>query len=300
MCYNININHDFKHMKGNTQKIITPKKFVLNGIFFGSEKPKNIFIYLHGLTGSLFGHIDLFEKIVDKNNAVLAFDNRGSGVITPIKKLCSSKKGYKNVDIGMIREVFTDCVDDIEGALICAKSLGAKNIFLLGHSTGCQKSVYYLAKKQKSPVKGAILLAPMSDYADAVAFNDKKVFSRAVGCARKMVKAGKGHEFMPKNIWPELIEAQRFLSLNTPDSIEEIFTYASNQSPKILQKIEKPLLVILAENDDCRDRPMKEIASWFEKNVKSKKYRVAIIKKSLHGFHGYEAELGGLIKGFSE
>lgn len=283
-------------MEGNTQKIITPKKFVLNGVIFGPKKPKNIFIYVHGLTGSLFSHISLFEKIVDKDSAVLAFNNRGSGVITPIKRLCSNKKGYKIVSIGMIREVFTDCVDDIEGAVMCAKSFGAKNIFLMGHSTGCQKSVYYLAKKQTSPVKGAILLAPMSDYADAVAFTDKKVFVSAVSCARKMVKAGQGHEFMPQDIWPRLIEAQRFLSLNTPDSVEEIFTYASHQNPKILQKVKKPLLTILAENDDCRDRPIKEIASWFGENMINKKCQTKIVKKSLHGFSGYEEELSGLIK----
>lgn len=283
-------------MIGDTQKIITPKKFVLNGILFGSEKPKNIFIYLHGLAGNLFKHLDLFEEIVDKDNSVLAFNNRGSGIITPIKRLCSNKKGYKTIPVGMIREVFTDCVDDIEGAIACAKSLGAKNIFLIGHSTGCQKSIYYLSKKKLSPIKGAVLLAPMSDYADSIAFTDKKIFSKAVSCARKMVETGEGHEFMPKSIWPDLIEAQRFLSLNTPDSIEEIFTYASSQNPKILKSVKKPLLIILAENDEYRDRPIKEIASWFEKNTDNKKCRINIVKKSLHGFHGFERETSKSIK----
>ncbi|NLZ74485.1 alpha/beta fold hydrolase [Candidatus Falkowbacteria bacterium] len=288
-------------MEGKVEKIITPKKFVLNGFVFGPKKAKNIFIYVHGLAGSLFSHLDLFEKIIDKNNAVLAFNNRGSGIITPIKRLCASrKKGYKTMSLGMVHEVFTDCVDDIEGAIMSAKSLGAKNIFLLGYSTGCQKSIYYLAKKQKTPVKGAILLAPMSDYAITAAWTDQKVLAKAVSCARKMVREGQGQEFMPKNIWPDLITAQRFLSLNTADSVEEIFTYASNQPAKILQRVKKPLLVILAGEDEYRDRPIKEIAAWFEKNIDNKKGQLKTIKNSLHGFRGHEAEVARVIKKFTE
>ncbi len=38
------------------------RKFILNGIFFGSEKAENVFIFVHGLGGSLFGHVGLAEK----------------------------------------------------------------------------------------------------------------------------------------------------------------------------------------------------------------------------------------------
>lgn len=62
-------------MENNIIKIETPKKFILNGIFIGSEKAENIFIYLHGLGGNLFGlkffcigSIYLFLKIILPRN----------------------------------------------------------------------------------------------------------------------------------------------------------------------------------------------------------------------------------------
>lgn len=284
-------------MQGEICKITTPKRFLLDAVFFGSRKPKNLFIFLHGLSGNLFRHTDLFKKIVDKDNAVLAFNNRGSGVVIRVKQLCTRLKiGYKSSSIGMAHEVFTDCIDDIEGAIKCARTFRPKNIFLVGHSTGCQKSIYYLAKRPKSPVKGAILLAPMSDYADAIAFSDRKTYARALKVALKMVKEGRAHELMPKNIWEYTLDAQRFLSLYTPESIEEIFTYASGKNPKILRQVGKPLLNVLAEKDEFCDRPIIEIADWFGKNMVGKKCEIKIIKDSFHNFSGRESLINRFIK----
>lgn len=285
-------------MKGEICRIITPKRFILNGVFFGSKDSKNVFIYLHGLNGSLFSHISLFEKIVDKDNAVLAFNNRGSGVINKVRQLPSSgKKIPKSFLMGTAHEVFTDCVDDIEGAIKTAKSFGAKNIFLMGHSTGCQKSVYYLAKRQKSLVKGAVLLAPISDYADAIV-NHGKYLLKAKHVAERMVKEGRGHELMPSDIWSPIHDAQRFLSLFTPESTEEIFTYAQDKKPKILQMVGKPLLVVFAGGDEFTDRPAEEIANWFEETLSLKKHQIEIVKGSLHHFSGHEVEISKLIKGW--
>lgn len=283
-------------MKGEICRLVTPKRFILNGIFFGSKGAKNVFIYLHGLSGSLFSHINLFEKIVDKNNAVLAFNNRGSGVINKVRQLPSSgKKISKAFLMGTAHEVFTDCIDDIEGAIKTAKSFGAKNIFLMGHSTGCQKSVYYLAKRKKSSVKGAVLLAPISDYADAIV-NHGEHLLKARRVAEKMVKEGSGHELMPSDIWPLTHDAQRFLSLFTPESAEEIFTYASGKKPRTLQVVNKPLLAVFAGGDEFTDRPAEEIAAWFEKTLFRKKHQIEIVKGSPHHFSGHEVEVSKLIR----
>lgn len=277
--------------------IQTPKKYLLNGIFLGSEKAKNVYIYIHGLGGSVFSQVKLFGKMVDKDNAVLAFNNRGCGIVTRVKKLdTKAPKGYSSHIIGMAHEEFTDCVDDLEGAVQFVQKLGAKNIFLIGHSTGCQKSVYYLSQKPKAPVKGVILLAPMSDFADVFNFTDKKVYNRAVAFAQKMVKEGRGHELMPKSIWPYVVDAQRFLSLHTPDSIEEIFSYATSREPKLLKKVKQPILVVLAEEDEFKDRPMTEIADWFEENLKKQKHQIDVIINGSHYFLAHVEQLQKIIK----
>ena len=77
-------------------KIETLKKFILNGIFFGSKKAKNVFIFVHGLGGSLFGHVNLAEKLVDKNNSILLFNNRGNGVISKTYQFDKKSGKYKS------------------------------------------------------------------------------------------------------------------------------------------------------------------------------------------------------------
>ncbi len=287
-------------MKNNIIKFQTPDKFLLNGIFLGSEKAKNIFIIIHGLGGSLFGHVDLAEKLVDKNNSALLFNNRGHGVISKIYQFDQKNNKYQSHKIGMAHEVFTDCVDDIEGAVLSMQNLGFKNIFLVGHSTGCQKSIYYLAKKPKSVVRGVVLLAPMSDFADTYAYTDRKVYNMAVSFAQKLISDGKEHELLPEKIWPDTIDAQRFISLFTPDSVEEIFSYASGGNPKLLKSVKVPNLVVLAEKDEFMDREVAEIAEWFEKSLASSQAGIKIIKEATHGFQGYYDELAVSMKTWSK
>ncbi len=278
-------------------QIETPKKFLLDGIWIGSENAETVFVYVHGLGSNLFSHYGLLEKIVDKKTAVLAFNNQGYGSISKVKQLnAKSVKGYDSHWVGMAHEIFTDCVDDIEGAVGLVKTRGAKQIFLLGHSTGCQKSIYYLSKAKTKNVSGAILLAPMSDFADTLNPERKKVYAKAVLVALKMVASGKRHELLPSTVWPYPIDAQRFLSLYTKESVEEIFGYSSGKKPTVIQKTDVPILVILAQEDEYRDRPIEEIGYWFE-NIKYKNSgEVNIISGATHGFGKCESEVVDLIK----
>lgn len=286
-----------KDIKTKIITIETPHHFGLQGVFLKEKRVKNIFIYIHGLGGNLFRHLSFLESLVDRETAVLTFNNRGSGIINKVRKL--SIKGHSrqnSIIAGKAHETFSDCLDDIEGAVNWAKAVGGRNIYLIGHSTGCQKSIYYLSRKLNPAVKGAILLAPMSDYADTYAFTDKKVYRRALAYAKGMVKNGKGHELMSGKIWPKTIDAQRWLSLFTPESEEEIFSYASGKRPSTLLKNKKPILVILAEEDEFKDRPVKEIADWFSSVLKGRDAQVRIVKKATHSFSDSIGSVKKLIK----
>ena len=272
--------------------IKSPKKYLLDGLWLGPEKAKTVYIFVHGLGGSLFSLFDLAESLVTKDSAVLVFNNRGFGTMNRIRKENKAlARGYKAYTMGLSHEVFTDCVDDIDGAVNYVRTNKAKNIFLVGHSTGCQKSIYYLSKRPKTIVKGAVLLAPMSDYADMFSSMDPKKYKQLIALAKLMLKQGRAHELMPSNVWPMPTDAQRFLSLFSVDSEEEIFSYASKKEPKTLQKVTKKLLVILASQDECRERPIKKIAQWFEETLVNKDYQLEIINKARHNFKGHISEL---------
>lgn len=276
--------------------IETPKKYKLGGLWFGPARAKKVIIFTHGLGSSALNQHQMVTPWVDAKTAVITFSNRGHDKITKQRRAAKNKKGYVSVLAGQSHEVFTDCVDDIQGVINFAKQRGAKEIYLAGHSTGCQKSVYYASKKADRTVKGLILLAPMSDYAAMVMLDKDGKLSKATKIARAMVQEGKKHELLPPDIWPDIIDAQRFVSLYTPDSAEEIFSYAQpKKNPAALKKIRLPMFTILAEADEYGDRPAKDIATWFEKHSNAKSI-VKIIPNVLHGFVGGEKQTAAVVR----
>lgn len=288
-------------MKKVTTQVIkfeTPQRVLLWGLQLGSSQPRRVYVFIHGLGGGIFSRIDLISQLPDKNSAVLTFNNRGSGLVNGIKKRQGKKYQYANLG-GLAHEVFTDCVDDISGAVNYALALGAKEIFLVGHSTGCQKSIYYLAKKANSPVKGAILLAPVSDYSAMKQEIDWLSYRKILREANKLVRMGREHSLLPAGLWKTPIDAQRFLSLYTPDSQEEIFSYATERQPVLLKKVKQPLLVLLASADEYHDRPAAEIAAWFKKSLAKQMADTMVIQGVGHDFSSAEQKICRLIRDWS-
>jgi len=279
-------------MEARVITIQTPKKIMLDGFIFGPKKAKIIYIFLHGLGGGLFSRIDLMEQLITPKTAVMAFNNRGHGLINRFKKVETRKSvDYVSVMGGSILESFIDTVDDIKGAIKCAKENGYKKIVLVGHSTGSNKVAYYLSKNFNDDVMGGVLLAPMSDYASIIQTVAPGVYKKAIKFANKYVDEKKGDKLLPESIWPQLISSQRFLSLFTPDSKEEIFSYVSNKKSNVLRKIKKPLLIILAQKDGYADRDIDEIYKWFKKESPINYSKLLIIKNAIHSFKDCEVEL---------
>src|SRR3989344_5371271 len=129
-------------------EIVTPKNVLLNGLWLGPKKPKRAIVWVHGLGSSMFSKLALAERLVDSQTAVIVFNNRGHDKVATIST--ASKRRIRG---GAAHEIFTDCADDIQGAINYAKKAGAKSVYLAGHSTGCPKSVYWGAKKRNG-VKG--------------------------------------------------------------------------------------------------------------------------------------------------
>ena len=103
---------------------------------------------------------------------------------------------------------------------------------------------------------------------------------------------------MPKQMreWFEC-DAQRFLSLYTPDSPEEIFTYARPEiTPRTFSEVKIPALVLLAGADEYGDMPPKKISEWFMKWLYTG--HVTIIPKVKHSFKGGEKDVATAIRDF--
>lgn len=279
-------------------EILTPKKVLLNGLWFGPRRAPRVIVFLHGLGGSLFRDRGA-HSWAEREIAVLVFNNRGHDQISEIHILAKGSRSIRSKCLaGEAHEVFTDCVDDIAGAVAFAKRQGAKEIFVVGHSTGCQKAVYYASTKRDPKVKGLILLAPVSDYASAMKHDRGGRLARAARAARSLVARGRPHDLLPQSVWREYHDAQRFLSLYTPESAEEIFCYAQKgKVPRTLQKVKVPMLVLWAERDEHADRSPEESAAWFTKYLSvNRKSKVQIVPEAFHHFRGQERELARRVK----
>lgn len=268
----------------------TPKGVALQGYWIGALRPRRVIVWVHGLGSTMFSKREIADLLAKDLTAVLMFNNRGHDKVASVPK----GRGYLRGGAG--REVFTECVDDLSGAVAFAKRSGAREVFLAGHSTGCQKSVYF-ASKRPHTVAGIILLAPISDF--AAKFDKKRAAKkpRARNAALALVKKGRGASLLSEDIWDEILEARRFLSLYTHDSVEQsIFTYFDPaRRPRILRSVQEPIFVLLAEKDEFADRSAKKIQDWFGEHVKIGD-RVQIIPNVRHSFKGGEREVAGSIK----
>ncbi len=273
-------------------EIVTPKKFVLNGLWFGTLKPKRAIVWIHGLSSSAFSRLGIIDYLVNDETAIMTFNNRGSATISRIAR------GTKSFTSGGGAENFIECVDDIDGAIAFARNKGANEIYLAGHSTGCQKAVYWAHQRKGKGVHGLILLAPLSDWAGAARQSDEKArLKKATREALSLVKKKRPEAFLANDSWVHPITAQRFLSLYTPDSIEQsIFPYFDETRPaRIFRSVTVPIMALFAGSDEYADRNASKIADWFSKNTGSKRFDAVIIPKVEHNFKGAEAEVGKVI-----
>lgn len=273
-------------------QLVTPKGVLLHGLLFGPKKAKRVFVLVHGLTSSAFS-ISRVLPLLDAKTAVLTFNNRGHGIVNDVK---TKKKTTEPILAGSAHELFADCVDDIDGAVRFVKKQGAKEVHLIGHSTGCQKIVYWASKRNGGRSAQSItLLAPISDYASQKHMLGEKKLERGVAYAWKMVREGRARQMMPKEfagVFP--CDAQRFLSLYTPESAEEVFSYAHKRVPEALRATRVPIHLVLAEKDEFSDRKPERIAEWFAEHTRI--LSVTVIRGSNHFFKKKEKEVARAVR----
>jgi pimeloyl-ACP methyl ester carboxylesterase len=279
-------------------EFFTPDQIQLRGYTLGNSNAKTWYIFIHGLGGSMLSMRTLAEELIDPSSSALLFNNRGHDIIARIKKLDKRKtSGYSSFYGGAAHEIFTDCVDDIQGAVDFAVSKGAKKIVLVGHSTGSQKSVYYLSQKNsKKEVSHVILLSPLSDFAGVLNRLGLEEYEMILKIAKALVDQDSPHVLLPSSIWAEPIDAQRFLSLYTPVSDEDIFSYPTPDKDTLLSQITIPLTVILGGKDEFADRSTQEIKDWFDSKQDSVKYNSKIFSTGTHGFEGIEKSVATFIR----
>src|SRR3989344_4152862 len=232
-------------MKGELVNFFTSDGLRLYG-FLSETKGTAGIIYLHGMTGNFYWRdfISTLSDVVAKNKIMLlTFGNRGAGVISKFYTPKSKSKIF-----GTNLEKFEDCIKDIDAAISFLGKYGCKKIFLVGHSTGCQKSAYYMAKTNDNRVAGIVLLAPADDYGlYKKKFGNK--MKKLLQVSRKMISEGKGNELMPKYSEEIPYSAQRLNSVVDLKRAEaRVFNYET--ALEFVKKIRAPMLAVFGTKEE--------------------------------------------------
>lgn len=188
---------------------------------------------------------------------------------------------------GAMYENFDDSKDDIDAWVKFLLSQGYENIFLVGHSLGCNKVLYYAKENNLQCIKGIILLAPQ-DFSK-IALNP--IHTGMLEEAELNINAGE----------PLKILTGKFLGF-APISSKTFYNIANNKNQhnfnykdktddfETLLIINKPIYSLIGSRDPAFDDFVEEeITALFENIVqKYEKFTYCIIPDGNHTFKSFE------------
>lgn len=238
-------------LKGEITRIKTSDGLKLQGILFEPmEGAKDIIIHIHGWTGNFYENVfieHIANACIESNCAFLSFNTRGAGFVQEFLKKKENSVEY--VKIGGSLEKFEECIIDIEAAISFVKDRGYEDIILEGHSTGCQKSIYYKYKTEDDCVKGLILLEPADDPAFVKGFLGER-YDEAMNLANELIDGGKQFDVMPAWIsFGVNLSAQKFVSISDAESNEGRLLHLAGELNE-LKSLDCPVLVVSAQNSE--------------------------------------------------
>ena len=271
---------------------------ILHGaIYLPKTKSHRAVLHIHGLGGSFFGSAAIEELAAEYTANDIAFfviEQRGSYVVEEFTRIAGKKTD--DVMAGSALEVFEDSRNDILGGISYLLKSGYKDIFLEGHSTGCQKSIYFMSGYKGRHIKLLVLLSPVDDYNfDLKAHKER--FKKNVGIAKRIAARGERNALMPAYSMPEgqkFIGAKRFLSTANPKNPESMILNFSLDKLEYLSGVKVPTLAVFGSKDQLMILPV-ELALEKMARDASCSLSTAIIKGADHGFHGKTKLLAELV-----
>ncbi len=263
-------------------KFSASDKMKLDGILIGNNK-KTCLIYLHGMNGNFYKSSIPFELSKQNNFSVFSINTRGHDLLSTIR----TESGRKGILAGTGAEIFEDSVKDIKGAVNTIKNLGYDNIFLAGHSTGCQKITYYVYRTNDKRIDGVILFAPADDYSIK-----KLELGKEFNNFQKRIKQLSKKSTMSN----KPIEKYGFFTPNRLKSAyskngKESMIYYYDGRLKEFSSIKIPILAVFGSKEEYKDRDVFEYMRILERKTISKNFTYKIIKDANHSFNNKENEL---------
>lgn len=275
----------------------------LNGILYKTEnKTKKIIISVHGMATNCIKVRDL--KIAEKANEMdvdlLSFNNRGHDIVNHIIKEETKKKELA----GTAFEEISECYEDIVGVINYVKSLGYEEIYIMGHSLGSTKTVYFYNKALKdnkellNNIKGIILLS-LVDIPLAIQVYLKDNFSSMLTYAKNMSKEKMDNILMPEESFIHPISIKTFLryAINNEDINFAKFSDDTSTFEE-LNNINVPLFMRWGNVRELIIQHPDELCELMKNKIKNELLDVGYIDGANHSYKGKEEILANQIYEF--
>ncbi len=276
----------------------------LKGIIYKTKNQTNkILISVHGMATNFIKERDekIAENIKELNIDLLAFNNRGHDLVNYIKK--DSKENTELA--GTSYEEISECYEDIVGAINYAISQGYTEIYIMGHSLGCTKTIYTynkLIEENKteilSKIKGVILLS-LVDIPLALQVYLKEDFPVMVTYAKNMKREGLENQLMPEESFIHPISVKTFLRYAIDNKDIDFARFSdTNYSYKEINNIKVPLFMRWGNNKELIIQKADELCENLKSKIKNSNLDIGYIDGANHSYQGKEEILANEIKNF--
>ncbi len=225
---------------------LTDDKVKVYGFLKRADRVKDIAVlFIHGSGGDIFWDelLNASEILVANGITFLALEDRGSSIIRRVYRI-----GHNAVIAGSAYEGM-DSVKDISSAFKFLKKEGYKHIFLIGHSKGCQKVLYYNKKNRINGAYGIVLLSP-DDIGEYI-HSHYGIRLPLVKWYYKLVNTIiKNPEYLVTNKWLGTLSLRSIISILDERSVERrIINYNSIEFSYFFS-VTVPLLVVFGGKDE--------------------------------------------------
>ena len=254
-------------------------------------------VCIHGMTGNLANSYFavVWAEILNKAGIGFLFEhNRGHSIENNLR----TKEG-EFVRCGTNFEIFEESVMDLELALETARELGYKRLLLLGHSLGCNKSIYYYSHtpKQQDLVGMILASAPdMHDYHASVTTPELRKMLLAE--AEKDIRDGEPEKTLSMMSDGLYMSAQTYENwFRLGSNLDNLPIMRNPEKWEQLASVDIPILTFSGGDEEDMYHHMDRIR---DRAVKCGDFEYAVVPDTDHSYTAKEKEAGQLILDWME
>lgn len=283
-------------MLGNTIFFKAIDGVDLKGMIYKSEKEtKKILISVHGMATNCIKYRDeVIAKEINKLGIdLLVFNNRGHDLINYIKK---EEKESEELAGTAFEDVY-ESYEDILGTIKYVLENNYKEIYIMGHSLGSTKVIYFYNKILENNknlveyIKGILLLS-LVDIPMSIKIYLKDKYASTVTYAKNMKKEGMENVLMPEYAFIHPMSVKTFLRYTTQNENIDFARFSDQTYDyKELNNIKIPLFMRWGNNGELIIQEANELCNDLKSKIKNEKLNIGYIDGANHGYNEKEEEL---------